>query len=282
MTQLFKWDWRVTIADQAYTGHDVRFEIEKTLKREPNSCQVSIYNLSEKQRNAIQALSLPKKKASSALQSGKIPVEVEAGYIGARALWFRGDLRTAQSVRDGADWITTVEGEDGGRSILAARINQSFPEGTSVVAVVRACAKAMGLGLGNTDELTRAARTRAGSTFSHGTVLSGKADQELTQLLLSCGLTWSVQNGNLQILKAGAALSTSVLRLAAGTGLLGAPVVNPDGTIEATVQMVAGLFPGGRVQLDSETIKGVYTITKLKTVGDSSGTDWGHTLTMKV
>lgn len=280
MSELFRWDWRIMVADQAYTGHDVRFEIEKTIKREPNTCQVAIFNLSEAQRNSIQALSLPKKKSGT--NTGKIPVEVEAGYVGARALWFRGDLRTAQSVRDGADWITTVEGEDGGRSILTSRINESFPEGTPVATVVRACVRAMGLGLGNVQELSSAAATRAGTTFANGTVLSGKADQELTHVLASCGLTWSVQNGNVQLLKAGQALSTSVLRLAAGTGLLGAPIVNPDGTIEATVQMVAGLFPGGRAQIDSSTVRGVYTVQKIRTTGDSAGTEWGHVLTMKV
>lgn len=277
---LLKRDWRVQIDTQVFTGHAVSFDITKSTKREPNTCTVKVLNLSADQRQAIQALSLKKKKSGT--QSGQIRVAVEAGYVGARSLLFRGDLRTAESVREGATWTTTVEGEDGGRSILQARVNQSFPAGTPVVSVVRACAKALGLGLGNTDELTAAAQTRGGSTFTGGTVLSGKAEQELTHILLSCGLTWSVQQGNVQILRAGAALSTNVVHLAEGTGLVDSPVVNPDGSVSARALLVPGLFPGGRVAITSSTAKGTYTIKEMQSTGESEGQDWYHDLELKV
>lgn len=276
--------WRVTIDTIATDAHDLTFEVVKTVKRAPNRCSLSIYNLTGEQREHLESLSVYKHKKKKGSGSkgksrgprGHIPVSIEAGYQDeGTSLLFRGDLRVAMSERQGPDIVTTIEGEDGGRSMLESRVSRSFPPGTPVAAVVRACVEALGLGAGNSASL--AYTTRSGGTFPAGTTLQGQAHEELTGVLRSCGMSWSVQNGAVQILQAGQPLAISAVRLSADTGLVETPTVDPYGIVHAKALLVPGLFPGGRVQLEPnpETVsaRGLFQITAVRYRGDTKG-EW--------
>lgn len=276
---LFRKRWRVQVDTMVTDAHDVAFQIAKTLKRTPNTCALKIWNLSEDFRHHIESLSVKKKSGR-----GKIRVQIEAGLGDDLSLLFRGDLRTAVTERQEADLITTVEGDDGGRDVLLARVSRSFPAGTTVQTVVKALAQALGVGEGNTSGLQYL--TRAGGTFPNGTVLTGKADEELTRVLHSCGLTWSIQNGTLQVLQAGKALQNTavVLRTREGqelTGLVGSPCVNPDGTVSALCFIVPGVFPGSQVLIDCPTLRGRYMVKEMGVDADTAGDPWYFQLTLK-
>jgi len=282
MANLFKRAWKVSIDTIQTDAHDIAFEITKTKKRQPNTCVLSIWNLSEAQRKQLEALSIPSKTAAGKAVAGrgKIAVQIEAGYVGNTSLLFRGDLRTAVTVRDGADLVTTIEGDDGGRDVLLARVSRSFPAGTPVRSVLRALVDALGIGAGNLDSFQYT--TRGGATFSTGTVLSGKADELLTRILHACGMTWSVQNGNLQVLQAGRGLNTSAVLLTPSTGLVGSPSSSPEGYVEAVCLIVPGVYPGSRIKIDCPTLKGVYTVHNVTTVGDTAAPQpWYHTIQAK-
>lgn len=277
MPRLFKKTWKVSIDTVQTDVHDVAFQIVKTKKRAPNTCALSIWNLSADQRRALEALSVVKKSGR-----GKIRVQVEAGYDGETSLLFRGDLRTAITVREGPDLITTVEGDDGGRDVLLARVSRSYHPGTTVITVLRDLVAALGIGEGNLNSLTYT--TRGGATFAGGTTLSGKADENLTRLLHSCGVTWSVQNGALQVLQAGAALATTAVLLSPQTGLVGTPSVSPEGYILAEALLVPGIFPGGRVKVQCPTLTGLYTVHNVTHTGDSAAVgpgSWTHSLELR-
>lgn len=274
--------WRVSIDTIATDAHDLSFEIVKTVKRAPNRCSLTIYNLSEEQREHLESLSVYKHKKTKGASAGgrgprgRIPVSIEAGYQDeGTSLLFRGDLRIAMSERQGPDIVTTIEGEDGGRSMLESRVSRSFPPGTPVSTVVRACVEALGLGAGNSASLAYA--TRSGGTFPGGTTLQGQAHEELTGVLRSCGLSWSVQNGAVQILQAGQPLAISAVRLTPDTGLVGTPTVDPYGVVHVQALLVPGLFPGGRVQVEpssgSAKARGLFQVTAARYRGDTKG-EW--------
>jgi hypothetical protein len=267
MTSLFQRDWLVRVAGTQIAGLDVQFTIVKTRKRQPNTLSLTIFGLSRDQRGWLESLSVSR-------GAGQIRVELESGYAGSRSLLFRGDLQRAISTREGAEVSTVLEGADGGRSVLDSRIQKSYPAGTRVSAVVKDCARAMGLGLGNLETLAAAARTRGGETFAQGTILTGNASEELTGILRSCGLTWSVQNGVLQVLRAGQALSATAVRLSPETGLIGEAQADPDGTIQARALLIPDLIPGGRVVLSTDARRGTYTVDQVTYSGDTAGNDW--------
>jgi len=276
---LYKKSWKVQVDTISTDAHDCAFEVVKTRKRQPNTCSLKIWNLSDAQRQQIEALSIKKKTGR-----GKIRVQIEAGHVGNTSILFRGDLRSAVNTREGPDLITTVEGEDGGRDVLKARVSRSFDSGTSVLTVVRALVQALGVGEGNLAALQY--RTRGGTTFATGTVLTGKADEELTRILHSCGVTWSIQNGALQVLEAGKALSTAAVLLRARdgqtfTGLTDTPSVDPQGLVSARALIQPGLDPGARVKIDCPTLTGVYQIQAVRYVGATDATDWHAELECK-
>lgn len=274
--KLFGRKWRVRVDDFETDILDVAFDIEKTLEHKPNSCSLVVYNLSADHRHQLEQLNVYRKS-----RPGHIRVEVEAGYEEGTSLLFRGDLRTAVSKQEGlSTWATTIEGEDGGRAMRWSRVNQSFPPGTPVATVVRACAQAMGVGEGNTSDVTSSARfLTGGDSFRDGTVLSGPAPDELRTILRSLGLTYSVQDGVLQILRRGAALQTTAVRLAPGSGLVEYPVRSADGKVAAKCLLIPDLYPGRKVFFDTESISGFFRIRTVKYSGDTSGQDWYATLT---
>lgn len=272
-------DYRLRVDTLDVSGLHCAFDVTRTKTKEPNTAEITIYNLSAEHRKQIENLSLKEKVGGKKVKTGgKILVELEAGYVGSRSLLFRGHLRYAVSAKNGGTWETKIEGDDGGKNVSEAEVSRSFPAGTQVSTVVRACAQALGVGTGNLADLEATLRTEGGTTFTGGTVLFGKAASELDRVLRSCGYRYSIQNQVLQITRPGRSLTVTAVRL---TGdVVPSPVINPDGTINVDAPILPDLYPGSRVQLDTEARKGLHGIKEVNYVGDTSpGGDWLAKLT---
>lgn len=268
---LFRRRYRLRVDAFDVSSLDIAFEVEKSIKREPNKAAITVRNLPPELRQFLAQLSTKKKKGP-----GKISVSLEAGYVDGTSLIFRGDLRTSVSERDdGGTWTTKIEGEDGGRAVLWSRVNRSFPPGTRVDAVVLACASAMGVDPGNAQAALAGARLEnGGDVYTAGTVLSGPAPDELDGVLRSVGFSWSVQNGVLQVLRRGRAAQPNALLLTGASGLVGAPSRASDGTIKFKTLLIPDLWPGRQVALREEQLSGVYRVTKAKYTGDNRTDEW--------
>lgn len=206
---------------------------------------------------------------------------VEAGYRDARGLemLFSGQVARAigrdqpsrGSRTEARDVITFVEGTDAGIDLRERRVSQSFERGVQVATVIRACADALGVGAGNLED----ALASVGSpTLPAGTVLTGVAARELTRLLSSFDLRWSVQLGALQVLAPGAALSVEAVRLTPATGLVREPEVGTRGRVRITALLTPDIAPGRPVFLESRRATGRYVTRSAQYVGDTSGDDW--------
>ncbi len=88
----------------------------KTLKKEPNTCEVSVYNLTPDHRAALTKIARP-------------VVTVTAGYDQERTQLFLGQALHVQHERRGPDIVTTVSTSDGGDKLQKARVHQSFGPG---------------------------------------------------------------------------------------------------------------------------------------------------------
>lgn len=284
-------DWLIRVAGAELRGIDIEFEIKKTLRPEPNTCSLTIYNLKPETRNLLDSLNLydPRKSGASlprgnvaasakVAKAGRIRVEIEAGYKGERSLLFRGDLRRAISEREGASWRTTIEGEDGGHSVLAARVSETFPAGTPKLSVIRKCAEAMGVGLGNIAEVADLLT----GVYDKGTLLDGSAPDELKGVLRRIGLVYSIQNGVLQFQRAGFGTGDIVraLLLSEQSGLVGSPKKDATGELIATSLLVPNVSVGGYVSLFSQVYKGVYRTVGVTHKGSTFSTDWYHILNL--
>jgi hypothetical protein len=254
----------VGIEGNADSGLEIAFDVVRSLGGEPNTASIRVWGLSRAHRQELEKLSVKGKRP------GKIATELRAGYDDQQFLLFKGDLRYARNERDGQDWLTTVEGDDGGRAHLDAQVQRAFPPGTLASQVAIACAEALGLGLGNLPSALAGLTT----TYAQGTVLSGLASAELRGVLAGLGLNYSVQHGSLQVVRRGAGLPVPIVKISSGKGLVGSPTRSPEGYVLAVAFLRPGFDPGARVQVESQDIRGVYTSRAVKYEGDASGNPW--------
>jgi hypothetical protein len=286
-------------AENLSGGLHFSFDIVKDLTAEPNKCTLRIFNLSKDVRNALDGLSIfdPKKprgakkagprvmdnelhhrksstsKTARVPKTGKIRVEIRAGYVETgMSLLFRGDLRNASSryTEDGS-WETTIEGEDGGRTTLSSRINESFAPGTSHMTVVRACLDAMGLGQGNLVEVQHL----LGAVYPRGTVCSGSAASELTGVLKRARISYTIHDGIVEFRPlVGELKRTKSVLLSKDSGLVGAPVRQTTGLVEVTSLLNPQISLGGYVTIDSETLSGDYYVQRIQYEGSNYTDSW--------
>lgn len=267
--RLFDRRWHVQVGTLDASSLACKFKIQRSLYGYAGTCDLEIRNLSADHRREI--LAAPRRSTF---------VEIQAGYVDGLALLFRGDKRKAVPVREGTDWIVRITAGDGEHALRNARVARSFSPGATLQQVVQHLADAMGVGVGNAVTALRGATLGAlDATFAEGTILHGLAAAELTRITTSAGLTWSIQDGVLQVLPRGGALAREALLLSPSTGLIGAPEVVNRRTITVKALLIPGLVPGQQVVLDSGIARGAWRISTAEYSGDTHGQEWTATLT---
>lgn len=267
---------RITINTLELDGHHFEFEIQKTLKRDPNSCVLQIFNLNEAHRAELQELQ-PKAGAKRG-----IPVKIEAGYGDDMSLLWLGDLRTVFSQRSGADWSTRLSSGDGEKAIQNATIALPMGAKTDIGTALRAVVKYLGVDPGNLDSVAGSIRLRAGgSQFPAPKILHGQAARVVDDIARSAALEWSIQDGALQFLPAGKASTEQAFFLSPDTGLIGSPTVSNEGELEAKLLLIPGVRPGRLCVVESSGIKGQFRIEKCVYRGQNWAQDWYVTISGK-
>lgn len=247
----------------------VAFKVTKTGGKEPNTCEVTVSNLAESRRKALQ------KKG--------VKLVLQAGYEGAGiAQLFIGDVRTVDNVRDGATWNTIFKCGDGERAFRFARVSESFGPGTKIPDVVKKVAARLGVGLGN---LEKQAPAMTGE-FAQGYAAHGPASRELERALAAAGFEFSIQDEQLLVLKPGDASGVQVPELSPASGLIGSPEFGSPETIHAQTKKtgkplikVRALL-NGKIKIGSQVVlrcarhDGPVIVKKLEHIGDTAGGDW--------
>lgn len=243
-------------------GMRIQFKVKKTLKKEPNTSEIRVSNLS------------PDRRAS--LQKKGVKVLLEAGYkdTGLSRI-FSGDVRTVDHVRSGADWETVMQLGDGERAWQFARVNESFAPGTPIANVVKTLAGSLGLDLGNTNDQLKDIT----GTFDHGYCASGSASRAFDGVMKACRFDWSVQDGALQLLKPGQALSQSIPEISPSSGLvnspeMGTPQKKGKPTLVKFDALLTPVKPGAKARLKSERYDGDVRVVSVEFTGDTHGGDW--------
>lgn len=270
------------------TDLDMTFKITKTFRKEPNTCDLIIFNLNPDHRGQI---------ASDA----DTTVEISAGYEGedvegslasagasalsfgghrepvAFGLLFSGDIRNVSSSYDNPDWVTRLESGDGEKSKRTARINRSFGPGTPLPIVLREAGLALGVGEGNLNLFALDPRNRlieASPAFLHGITLSGNAWNEFDRMVKSAGLEWSIQDGKIQIARPSEALLDFSVKLTPDTGLIGSPTVSSKGIASMRALLSADIVPGRGITVESKVINGKFLARNCTYSGSTFGGDW--------
>lgn len=259
----------------------IAFDITKQIAGTPNTSKFEFYNLSSQTRSLI--------------QSGFL-IQLQAGYQGLMNTIFIGNVneKGAKSERKGADIITSIECSEGASSIIMARLDKSYPGGTTLSQVLQDVAQAM-----NVNSITTDGGVGSGIvvgipsfTYGRGLTVHGACRDTLDKILKPFGLRWLVQNGNLNIIPVRAYNGTATIVLNSGTttdpntgvskfdptlctGLIGTPSVVGQYT-EFTALLNPNIVPGCQIQLicENTTQNGYYKVNQARYVGDTHESKW--------
>jgi hypothetical protein len=270
VTLLFDRRATVTVDTIRFTALDFSFTIEKSLKPEPNTCELTILNLSEDHCAELELLA--PKTGKRATQG--IPCKIEAGYKDSVSQLWLGDLRTVETVIDGPDRVTRLSSGDGEKAWQNARLHVSYGPKTPIETAIRAIVRALGVGEGNIGKVVSKLKIAGSALFPTGAVVSGSAARELVDIARSADLEVSIQDGALQFLDRGKALAGQAIRLAPGTGMIGSPTVDNEGILTVESLIIPGLKPGALIVVEGKRVKGNFRAAKCTWSGDTAGEDW--------
>lgn len=243
-------------------GLHVIFKATKTLKSDPNTCEVQIYNLTPDHRAQLTKKKLP-------------VVSLAAGYGDALTQLFLGEMLHVSHERKDADVITTISTTDGGESKQKGRVNVSFGPKASPAAVLQAIVKSLGVKPGNMPSvLSKLSLGLPANMFISGATISGNAARELDTLCRSAGLEWSIQDGALQFLNTNVALAKFAIVLNKESGLIGTPSVNSKGIVNGQSLIIKDMLPGRQVSIESEFLTARARLLKCEYSGDTRGDTW--------
>ena len=265
MTTLFGRTARLTIGDTLIEDLRIGFNVTRTLKKEPNTAEIAVWNLSRSRRDQLS-------------REEDLPVVLEAGLGDRLSVLFAGELRFARSMPEGnGDWITTLSNGDKDKQFRTARVARSYRPGVDGERMLKDLLGDLGAGLGNLVETIKGGSIPdLGSVVGRGVSFSGSAAKVAEDVLKSAGYEYSIQNGVLQVLERNKPLAGRFIDLSPTTGLLGVPAIDDKGVVEFQSLMVPDMDPGIQCKITSSTFNGDVRVETVRTTGDTRGQDYGH------
>lgn len=247
----------------------VQFHVRKDLSKHPNACDVTITNLSQSTRVD--------------LETKPLQVQLEAGYDNVYRYLFAGDLRFAMTKMDGPNWHTMLQLADGDCHFRWSRMNKTYGKNTSVRQILKDAAASMGLALPRNLERD----PTLDQAYGNGTSVSGPVRDVLTMHLAPYGYSWSIQNGQLRILRDDRTHADTYREINEENGMIGSPEFGSPPKSgkppHMTVNMLLypELMPGDKVLLTSKVKTGFFKIERVEHRGDTHGDEWKTEIEIK-
>ena len=248
-------------------GLRIAFDIEKTNEKSANNAKVLIYNLNESNKSLLKT----KENASLTL---------EVGYgINNVDLLFTGDVVRSTTQKKGADFITTIEIDDGDEALTRAKLEKSYEAGTNLKTVVQDALQSMK----DTGQVVIGSISSIKDDIAqNGFSASGLASSIVEQITSKQGLEFSIQDNETQILEAAEDTGEEAIVLTPSTGLIGSPRIGligkdaskKDGIEFKALIQTTRFKPGRKVQIKSREVDGFFKILKSKFAGDTHAPAW--------
>lgn len=257
------------------TGKDgmplhISFSVEKGDKESNNTATVKFWNLAPATIAEI-------KRKNSVL-------ELRAGYGANLPTILAGDISKSETEQENANLVTTIEVVDGLVAIRDTYISISFGKNTSGLQIIESVADSMGVSCLMSENAKKKLKQKV---FASGYSAVGAAKTVLRKVCGTCGLSWSIQNGVLQIVVTGSAITTQGYVLSAQTGLIGIPKEitiggsnkdsqNSDGKkgYEVRYFMNGAINVDDLIELDSKYAKGFFKVCSIAMSGDNFDGEW--------
>lgn len=245
-----------------------KFALNRTWGKMAGNGTIQIYNLNKDTRSFL-------RKDSTSLGATHW-VSISAGYGTEVSTLMEGGLQVGSSVRNGVDYITTLQIADLTDAYRNATFSQAFKQGTSVGTIIKTIAKGLeeyGIKLGVVS------RTITGKS-KRGTSLSGKAIDILDEMV---GGQYFVDNGVLNVVSDDEYLDGFTLLVNSRYGLLGKPRREGQNIVISLIlepRAYVGQKAIIKIENDDDDYNGTYFIRSIthtgtisETVGESATTE---------
>ncbi|WP_347253235.1 phage protein [Leminorella grimontii] len=194
--------------------NDLRFsfEITKDNDKTTNKLALKIYNMNNQTRNLVERVNNN--------------VILKAGYeddIGPVTI-FTGTVVSAWTVREGNDTITELSVRDGALPLRQTKLSLSYSPGTSALDILHDVAESFGLPVKAMPE------NIVDKPYQRGFSFCGRAETAMRDICQYLGLTWSIQNHEIQILSKDNPIGDELVVLTPENGLVGIPTRIVDST----------------------------------------------------
>lgn len=259
-------------------GIKMTFDVQKDLTQETNKVKVKLWNLTDDSRQKIEKQDLR--------------MDIYAGYHemeGPKRI-FTGTIIQAVTTDEGKDVSTELTASDGQIAVRDAAFSLSYAPGTGGLVILKAIASNMGLPLILGEDVKL-------SAYDNGYSFVGNGRDALSEVCNGNGLSWSIQNGNLQVILAGGSLAKRGLVFSSASGLIGSPArivkSNPKEDKETPKRksrkkskkekpekqagwkietlLAPTVSPGDAIKVESRMINGWFRVESLQHTGDSIG-----------
>jgi hypothetical protein len=284
------------------TGLRIAFSIQKGATKSPNKCTAKVWNISPDTRALVEVI-------------GNVMI-LKAGYnqdTGAQTI-FSGNVTRTLTVREGPDWITELEMEDGFLEFRDAKVSLSLAKGATLQQVVTAISKKFDLPVRPLpDDISQ-------KQYAAGFAFVGRVRDAMDKACDHGKLEWSILNREIQIIKKGGVFKRQAYVISSDTGMIGSPSRESKTMTEAAASKIGftakqpgvmkiierediegekkGMLrvmgykvktllqpfvePGGHIKLKAIGVDGeFFRVEELTHNGDTYGNDWYTELTLR-
>ena len=241
----------------------VNFSLQKSDLETQNTGRVTLWNLNPSQL--------------AVLNEKDCVVSLKAGYGSKLALIFAGIVSYVSTTIDSADRKTEIEVIDNLVEIRDTYVSVSYNGTVNWKTIFDDVAAQMGVAVSYSYNAEFV-------DISNGFSFVGLARDIMTKGCKCCNLSWSIQNGVMQVKKPGDVMSREVYVLSPDTGLLGIParvvITQDEATGKNTLGWDVEYFLNGAINIDdyvkleSETVTGYFRVYSLEISGDNVSGDW--------
>lgn len=252
--------WSLYIASKGGDALDLSglkcvFSISKKDAQSPNEARFVLFNIS--------------KQNSEMLKKSFEKITVSAGYPNNFGIIFSGNVKSYTFGRDRTELYLDIKAGDGDKAYNYSVISKSLAAGATPDNIVQELSNAMGVPVGFKSELDNRALPR-------GKVMYGRPQEFMREQSDGQGCTWSIQDGEILMLKRTAVKEGEAVLLTPKTGLIGVPTQTDVG-VTGKCLLNPKLQIGAAVKLESEyteSLNGEYRLIKVTHKGDTRGNDW--------
>ncbi len=228
----------------------IRFTVKQHTLQTPNLADIVITNLAPATAQKIK-------------KEGQI-VSLEAGYESGFGLIFKGNIIQRRIGRESpTDTYLNLIAANGDQAYNYGKVSKTLAAGHTYLDQVHAAAEAMkpyGVSLGYIADL-------GSKQMPRSRVLFGMARDILRTVAISTNTNWSVQNGQLTMVKNDEAKPGSAVVLNSTTGLIGMPQQTIYG-ISARCLLNPAIAPNSLIHIDQSSIQeAVYSVDNSNLVG---------------